>query len=455
MTVEEKLTLEKNDVITLKIESFGAFGEGVSHVGGMAIFVPYACPGEVVEAHVLSVKKGYAYAKLLKIMEASADRCEPRCEYFYKCGGCDLQHLKYDAELDMKVRSVKETLKRVGGIEVGRLEIVKSSEYGCRNKLTLPFTDNGEVKLGFYSERSHRVVAIDYCPLSFWSKKIISIFTQWANEYKLSVYNETSGKGALRALSVRAVGDRFMFTLVATTSKINGIDQLSKRLREVYPDSIFYININSKKTNVVMGNECILIHGEEKLEGEAIGVKYSLSPLSFSQVNDEVRDKLYGEVLLNIDDGATVVDAYSGAGVMSVLVSRKANHVYGIEIVQDAVKDADATAKKNGVCDKITNTVGDCEKVLPPLLSKLREEGAKNINLILDPPRKGCDEKVLQAVLKSLPNKIIYVSCNPATLARDLKILSPSYKVQTAKLFDMFPQTRHVESLICLTRQTN
>lgn len=450
----QELILEKNDIITLKIESFGAFGEGVSHVGGMAIFVPYACPNEVVEAHVLSVKKGYAYAKLLKVIDASPNRREPNCEYFYKCGGCDLQHVKYNTQLDMKIRSVKETLKRVGGVDTKDVEIVSSIEYGCRNKLTLPFTYNGEVKLGFYSERSHRVVAINACPLSTWSEKVISIFKDWANESKLSVYDENSGKGVLRALSVRVVGDKFMFTLVVTTPKFKGLDKLSKRLKEDYPDSIFYLNVNYKKTNVVMGEECILVHGEEKLQGEAIGVKYSLSPLSFSQVNDEIRDRLYEEVLTNIDDGSTVVDAYSGAGVMSVLVSRKATHVYGIEIVKDAVKDADVTAIKNEVSDKITNTVGDCAQVLPPLLAKLRKEGKKNINLILDPPRKGCDNTVLQAVLRSLPDKIVYVSCNPATLARDLKILSSSYIVDKVKLFDMFPQTKHVETLVCLSKKT-
>lgn len=453
MIVDERITIEKNDVITLEIERFGAFGEGVSHILGMAIFVPYACPGEVVEAHVLSVKKGYAYAKLLRVLKPSEARREPKCEYFYKCGGCDLQHVKYDTQLDMKVKSVKETLKRVGGIEVEDIKIVNSCEYGCRNKLTLPFAYNGKVSLGFYSERSHRVVAISSCPLSTWSEKVIALFTAWANDYELTVYDENSGRGILRALSVRVVGDRFMFTLVVTTSKVEGIDELSRRLVEDYPDSIFYLNINSKKTNVVLSNQNVLVHGEKKLQGEAVGVKYSLSPLSFSQVNDGVRDKLYSEVLLNIDDGSTVVDAYSGAGVMSVLVSKKATHVYGIEIVEDAVKDADVTAVKNDVSDKITNTVGDCALALPPLLAKLRKEGTENINLILDPPRKGCDDTVLQAVTKSLPDKIVYVSCNPATLARDLKILSSSYKVDKVKLFDMFPQTKHVETIVCLCKQ--
>ena len=452
--IEEGLTLQKNDVITLEIESFGAFGEGVSHILGMAIFVPFAIPGEIVEAHVLSVKKGYAYAKLLKVLKPSTIRREPKCEYFYKCGGCDLQHVEYKAQLQMKVDSVKETLRRVGGVEVGDIEITSSNEYDCRNKLTLPFTCvDGKIALGFYSERSHRVVKITNCPLSGWSKGVISTFCDFLNTKKLSVYDERTGRGLLRALSVRVVAGRFMFTLVTTSKSFNGLGELSNLLQETYPNSIFYININSANTNVVLGSESILIHGDEKLTGEAVGVKYALSPMSFSQVNDSVRDKLYTEVLDNIATGSVVVDAYSGAGVMSVLVSGKATKVYGIEIVPDAVIDADITASKNGVADKIENVTGDCAKELPKILKNIRKTHTGIVNLILDPPRKGCDEVVLDAVLKSLPDKIIYVSCNPATLARDLKKLSTTYSITKVKLFDMFPQTKHVETLVCLSHR--
>ncbi len=450
----EGLVLEKNDIITLEIESFGAFGEGVAHAGGMAIFVPFACPGETVEAHVLSVKKGYAYAKLLNIIKPSPVRREPKCKHFYKCGGCDLQHIHYDTQLKMKVDSVKETLKRVGGVEVSNIEIVGSREYDCRNKLTLPFSlEKGRVSLGFYSERSHRVVSISECPLSSWADGVIKTFTDWANEFKIPVYDETTGRGVLRALSVRVAQDKFMFTLVTTTKKVVGIEKLSATIKNAYPESILYININTRKTNVVLGEQNILIHGDNKLKSETLGVKYTLSPFSFSQVNDYIRDRLYTEVLDSLDDDTIVVDAYSGAGVMSVLVSRKASKVYGIEIIPDAVHDANETAKLNGVDDKIINIVGDCAIELPKLLSGIRKTHTGSVNLILDPPRKGCDEPVLDAVLSALPDKIVYVSCNPATLARDLKKLSTKYKVEKVKLFDMFPQTKHVESVVCLTKR--
>ena len=452
--IEEGFSLQKNDVITLEIESFGAFGEGVSHVLGMAIFIPYAIPGETVEAHVLSVKKGYAYAKLLKVLKPSNVRREPKCEYFYKCGGCDLQHVEYKAQLQMKVDSVRATLRRVGGVEVGDIDIVSANEYDCRNKLTLPFTmSNGKIALGFYSERSHRVVEISSCPLSTWSNGVISTFCDFLNTKKLSVYDEKTGRGLLRSLSVRVIDGRFMFTLVTTSKSFNGLSELSSLLQKVYPNSIFYININTLPTNVVLGRECVLIHGEEKLIGEAVGVKYALSPLSFGQVNDDIRDRLYTEVLNNVEEGSVVVDAYSGAGVMSVLVSGRASKVYGIEIVEEAVKDADITAFNNGVSDKVKNIAGDCAIELPRTLKNIRKTHTGMVNLILDPPRKGCDEVVLDAVLNSLPDKIIYVSCNPATLARDLKKLSVAYSVARVKLFDMFPQTKHVESLVCLVKK--
>ena len=451
----EGLVLEKNDIITLEIESFGAFGEGVAHAGGMAIFVPFACPGETVEAHVLSVKKGYAYAKLNKVITPSNDRREPKCKHFYKCGGCDLQHLNYDSQLSLKTSSVKETLKRVGGVEIDDIDIVGSREFDCRNKLTLPFSlDKGRVSLGFYSERSHRVVSINECPLSSWAEGVIKIFCDWANEFKIPVYDENTGRGVLRALSVRVAQDKFMFTLVTTSKKVVGIEKLSATIKNAYPDSILYLNINTRKTNVVLGEQNILIHGDNKLKSETLGVKYTLSPFSFSQVNDYIRDRLYTEVLDSLDDDTIVVDAYSGAGVMSVLVSGKESRVYVIEKIPDAVHDADETARLNDASDKITNIVGDCAIQLPKLLKDIRKTHTGSVNLILDPPRKGCDEPVLDAVRSSLPDKIVYVSCNPATLARDLKKLSTKYQIEKTKLFDMFPQTKHVETLVCLSKKT-
>ena len=445
----------KNEVLQLNIESYGAFGEGVAHVDGYAVFIPYALVGERVEALILSVKKGYAYAKVLNVIERSKDRRSAPCEYFTRCGGCDLQHLNYSAQLKLKKDSVQKTLHNVGGIDFEVDEVYPSiKEFDTRNKLTLPFSmDKSGVVLGFYSERSHRVVGIPECALSAWSKKLIKCVTDWANKYSLSVYDERNKKGILRALTARVAGDKTMVTLVVVRESVPHLDKLSEDLSKLYENGIFYLNINEEDTNVVLGNRCVKIFGEDKLVSRALGVRYELSPLSFAQVNDYVRDALYSKVVSEIKEDDIVIDAYSGAGLMSVLCAKVAKKVYGVEIIPDAVYDADDTARKNVVQDKVVNQVGDCARVLPELCKKLRLEYARErFTIILDPPRKGCDERVLEAVLECKPDKIIYVSCNPATLARDLKTLTTKYSINYVKPFDMFPQTKHVETIVCLTR---
>jgi len=444
----------KNEVLQLDIDSYGAFGEGVAHVDGFAVYIPYALVGERVETLILSVKKGYAYGKVLSVLSNSHDRRVPKCEHFTRCGGCDLQHLTYSAQLALKKQSVQKTLHNVAGIDISVDEVYPSDkEFDVRNKLTLPIAmDKTGVVLGFYSERSHRVVGINQCKLSDWSEKLITCVTDWANRYSLSVYDERNKKGILRALTARVAGGVIMITLVVTREKVPYIDQLKVALLSLYPNGIFYLNINSDDTNVVLGRKCIKIFGEDKLSSTALGVNYQLSPLSFAQVNDKVRDALYSLVVSEIDESDIVVDAYSGAGVMSVLCAQKAQKVYGVEIVPEAVRDADYTARVNGVEDKVENIVGDCAVVLPTLFEKLKKQYDGKFTVILDPPRKGCDESVLGAVLACFPDKIVYVSCNPATLARDLKTLREKYSIKYVKPFDMFPQTKHVETLVCLTR---
>ena len=343
----------------------------------------------------------------------------------------------------------------MAGIDISVDEVFPSDkEFDTRNKLTLPFAvDKSGVTLGFYSERSHRVVGVSDCPLSAWSKKLIKTILDWANEYALSVYDERNKKGVLRAVSARVAGGKTMVTLVSRRERVPHLDKLSQRLQNIYPDGIFYLNINEADTNVVLGKKCVKIFGQDKLASQALGVNYELSPMSFAQVNDYVRDALYTQVVSEIDKEDIVIDAYSGAGLMSTLCAKVAKRVYGVEIIPDAVRDADETATKNGVGDKVFNTIGDCAEVVPKLCQKLREEyGDNKFTIILDPPRKGCEESVLRAVLECAPDKIVYVSCNPATLARDLKTLREKYSIKYVKPFDMFPQTKHVETIVCLTR---
>lgn len=447
--------MNKNDILNLKIESYGAFGEGVAHFDGFAVFIPFALVGETIETLILSVKKGYAYGKVLSVLEKSPDRQIPKCVYFTRCGGCDLQHLLYSAQLNLKRQSVYETLRRVGGIETQVDEVFPSEkEYDSRNKLTLPFAENkGEIVLGFYSERSHRVIGIKKCLLSDWSEKLISTTLNWVRENNISAYNEVTKKGILRALSARVSNGKTMITLVVTKQNVPKLDSLTQKYRELYPDGIFYLNKNDRDTNVVLGEKCVHVFGDKKLLSSALGVEYELSPLSFAQVNDTVRDGLYSTVVNEIDEKDIVVDAYSGAGLMSVLCAKRAKYVYGVEIIEDAVKDANQTAKLNGVSDKVQNIAGDCAKVLPELFKKIREKHKDQMTVILDPPRKGCDGSVLTAVLSCAPDKIIYVSCNPATLARDLKTLTECYDIKFVKPFDMFPNTKHVETLVIMRKK--
>ena len=445
--------MQKNQILQLTIESHGAFGEGVAHADDCVIFVPFAIEGEVVEVKILSVKKGIAYAKLLNVLQKSDHRREPICPFYSKCGGCDIQHIDYERGLNIKKEQVKGCLKRIAKLDACDIIVNKSEKLlSCRNKLTLPFGEkDGKVVLGFYSERTHKVIDITRCIMGDRTDEIISIFTDWANLHHLSVYDEQSGKGLLRSLSARESKSKFMFTLVATSPKVPFVDELLQKLNESFDKPTIYLNINKQNTNVVLGDKNILLSGEKRLKCNSLGINYELSPFSFAQVNDNVRDKLYTKVLSFIDEKDIVIDAYSGAGLMSTLIAKKAQKVYGAEIVEDAVKDADYCAKQNGVSDKVINKTGDCAKLVPELVKEIGK--VDNLTVVLDPPRKGCDSAVLESVTYAKPNKIIYVSCNPATLARDLVTLKENYSLQTVEIFDMFPWTKHVETVVCLTRR--
>lgn len=445
--------MEKNQIFNLTIESYGAFGEGVAHVEGFVIFLPFACVGEEVEAQILSVKKGYAYAKVLNVLQKSEHRRDAKCPHFVRCGGCDLQHIEYSHQLEIKKEKVASCLSRIGKLDFPEIKINASNkEYACRNKLTLPFgVKDGKTVLGFYSERSHRVIEVRECPLGIKTAEIIEIFTSWANSNGISVYSEESGQGVLRSVSARNHGDKFMFTLVASREQVPHLNKLSERLKSAFPSSIFYLNINPDKTNVVLGKKNIHVFGEKRLKCNALGIDYELSPFSFAQVNDDIRDKLYTKVLSFIDEKDTVIDAYSGAGLMSVLFAKKVRKVYGAEIIEDAVRDANACANQNGVGDKVINKVGDCAKLVPEIVKEIGS--VDNLAVVLDPPRKGCDEAVLNSVLGAKPQKIIYVSCNPSTLARDLTSFKDSYDIKDIEIFDMFCQSQHVESVVCLKRK--
>jgi len=448
----EKTKLKKNSEYEVIIESLGMNGEGVAHVDGAVIFVPFALPGERVKIRIINVKSKIAIGKVIEIIESSTDRVSAPCPYFGKCGGCDLQHLNYEKSLEFKRIEVEKNLRQIGKVDVCVSECEPSKNYYYRNKLALPVCEiNGETKIGMFRENSHALVEIDSCIVTQeFSAKLIEICKKYIKIFKICGYNEENNSGLLRHIVARNVCGFIVVTLVVTSSDVPGLGWLYDELSKEFECSL-WLNINKKPTNVIFGEEFKLISGREEHFADILGLKVSVSPASFMQVNDEIRDKIYARVQEAVEGAEIVIDAFSGAGVMSGICSKNSKIVYGLEIVEEAVNDADKLAKNNNI-DNLINICGDCAISLPKLARKF--EG-KKFTVILDPPRKGCDSKVIEALATASPDKIVYISCNSATLARDVRLLldiNKNYKIKNVTPFDMFPQTRHIETLLILEK---
>lgn len=442
--------LKKNDEIELVIVRYGSNGEGISTVDGKVVFVPFACAGEKVLAKIIADKKSYYYAKLLRVLSESPDRVTPPCPLFYKCGGCDLQHINYAKTLEIKTDFVKDAfLKYAGFLPEVKDTVASPKEYRYRNKFAFPVAVNksGETVIGMYRKNSHDIIALDDCLLqSEKVKTIVSAFKEFMDENNLSAYDEKTKRGLIRHIVVRESGDSFILTVILTDEKFNDFSSLIQKLNLHFNHFGIIKNVNKLNNNVIFGNFNEKIYGLSKLEKTDFGITYPVSNTSFLQVNDEVKNFIYEAIIDFLKDSETVIDAYSGAGLLSSVIAKHAKTVYGIEIVKSATEDADRLKTLNNL-DNLTNINGDCAKVLPKLAEKITGDFA----VVIDPPRKGVDEVVLSAVLSSKPSKIVYLSCNPATLARDVKILSAGYQVDYVQPFDMFPQTANVETLVVLT----
>ncbi len=466
--------MEKNQEYIGTICAIGSNGEGIIKQDNAIIFVPYTLVGEKVRFKVLKVASKCVYAKALEILTPAEIRVRAKCPVFTKCGGCQLQHIKYQNQLSIKEQSIKETFRKVAGIDVEVSQAVcGDNEFRYRNKLQLPVssTDKG-TEIGFYAENSHRVVPISDCPINaFWTKDVISAFTKYINDYNIIGYNEFTNTGDLREITVKEINGNLIITAVILNPKVRGLNKLADIIKEFVklPFSL-YININNKQTNVIYGEEFNLIYGNADYTSEMLGVKYKIGVQSFMQVNNSVCNKLYSNVksLVNANENTVVIDAYSGAGLMTAILAKNAKKAIGVEIVPEAVECANELAKINKLDHKITNYLGKCEDILPQIIADEKQMGS-DICLVLDPPRKGCDIKVINSIIKSNIDKIIYVSCKPSTLARDVgllvgtlgveggeikKIENPSlrYKIKLVKPFDMFAQTKHVETLVVLER---
>lgn len=444
----EICALKKNDEIEVQIERLGANGEGIATFGGKVIFVPFALPGEKVLVHIILDKKTFFIAKVVKIIEASKDRVNPPCEHFGKCGGCKLQHLKYEHQLEFKQNLVQNTLEKYAKIKKNVQKTEKSEfKLRYRNKFAFPVQDvGGEAVIGMYRKNSHTIIPVSDCLLqSERVKEIVAIIKEYIKENKLSAYNETTKKGLIKHIVMRESGESFILTIVVTDKKFNNFDSLIQKLKTKFNSFGLYKNVNNLNNNVIFGNLDIHIYGLEELEIQEFGIRYFVNNRSFMQVNDSIKTKAYNKILELVGSHENVIDAYSGAGLLSSIIAKKSKNVYGVEIVKEATQNAEKLKKINDL-NNLTNINGDCAVEIPKLAEKLKG----NFIVVVDPPRKGLDAKVVEAFLKAEPQKIVYLSCGPSTLARDLGLLAEKYEIEEIIPLDMFPQTANVETLVSL-----
>lgn len=442
------------DVIEIDIESNGMDGEGVAHVDGKAVFIPYTLKGERVRAVVKSVKSRYATASVIKILRPASVRSEPICPHYYKCGGCDTQHVSTDYRREIILGELKHNLKSIAGIDFTPDELIQSASL-TRNKISMPFAlSGGKVVAGMYVRGTHTVEPTSDCSMTGeLTRSVISAVVGFANDKKLSVYDEKSGNGLLRHIVVREIGGRASLTLVVNGDGLG--DGNERALSELLPDMVdFFISANTRRNNIIMGDTVRLVKGNARLPVNVLGVKAELSPLSFFQVNDGVRDELYKAAIGSVSS-PVLIDLYSGIGITSNLAAKKCRAVHAVEVVPQAVEDADRTARDNGNADLIRNHCGTVESVLPHICRDIKDS-----DILVDPPRKGCGDGVMRVIAGALPNKLIYISCNHATMCRDIKLfiegakaLGAEYVLERVTAFDMFVGTHHVETLAVLSRK--
>ena len=445
--------LKKNDRINLNIESCSSNGSGVGHYEGMAVFVPATAVGDEITAHILKVKKTYAFAKVESVITPSPERIEAECPVYLKCGGCVFSHMNYKAEAELKAAHVAECFRRIGGIDPEFEPVIAAdTDKRYRNKAQFPVAfDNGEIKMGFYSSHSHRVIHCPDCllqPENF--EKILAVFSKYIKENGVTVYDETAHKGLLRHVYLRkgTKSGEIMVCAVINGNKLPNEDKLVSALTEAEPSiRSILINVNKEKTNVILGKTCRTLWGEDYITDILCGLTFRISPLSFYQVNRNQAEKLYNKAAeyADLSGNETVFDLYCGAGTIGLSMASKAKEIIGVEIVPEAIEDAKLNMQING----ITNArflCGDAAEAA----ETLKNEGIQPDVIILDPPRKGCSPDMINTAAQMQPKRIVYVSCDPATLARDCRIFADlGYTAVKATPVDMFPRTGHIEC-VCL-----
>lgn len=450
------MQIKKNDIIDLKIENCGLDGSGIGRYNGLAVFVPSTAKGDEIKAHVLKVKSNCAFAKIEKIEKPSPDRCECPCPVYLKCGGCSFGHINYEKEAEIKENHVKECFRRIAGLTPDFEPIISADEiYSYRNKAQFPIEINGdEIKMGFYAPHSHRVVHYPDCmlqPKEF--EAILNVFDKYIREEKISSYDEENHKGLLRHIYIRkgTKSGEIMVCPVINGKSLPNEEKLVKMLTDTCDKiSSMVINENTDKTNVILGKKCRTIYGKDYITDILCGLEFRLSPLSFYQVNRNQAERLYYKAAeyAGLTGKETLLDLYCGTGTIGLTMAHKAKNLIGVEIVPQAIADAKINAEKNN----IKNARFECGDA-SAAAKMLEAEGLKPDVIILDPPRKGCARDVLETVVKMDPDRIVYISCDPATLARDCKILDElGYKALKVTPVDLFPRTGHVETVCLLSR---
>ena len=453
------MEFRKNDLVTLEIEDCGIDGEGIGKADGFTVFVKDAVIGDTVTAKIIKAKKNYGYGRLMEVLKPSPYRVEPKCEFARQCGGCQLQALSYDQQLVFKTNKVKGHLERIGGFtDIPMEPIIGMDElFHYRNKAQFPVGRNKEGKIvtGFYAGRTHNIIENRDCALGVAeNKEVLDRVIVHMEKYGIEPYNEATGKGLVRHVLIRYgyFTKEVMVCLILNGNKLPKEEQLVKSLCEIPGMTSITINVNKKHSNVILGEEIRLLWGQEYITDRIGDISYQISPLSFYQVNPMQTQKLYAKALeyADLHGQETVWDLYCGIGTISLFLAQKAKFVRGVEIVPAAIENAKENAKLNGL-ENTEFFVGKAEEVLP---REYKKNGVYADVIVVDPPRKGCDETLLETMVEMNPDRIVYVSCDSATLARDLKYLAANgYKAECLATVDMFPMTVHVETVVLLSQQ--
>lgn len=491
MDKQKKTQFQKDDIVTVTIEDISSDGDGIGKADGFTLFIKDAVMGDTVTAKLMKIKKGYGYAKLLDIVKPSPFRTAPRCELARKCGGCQIQELDYDRQLEFKEKKVHDVLVRLGGFPeevVARAShpiVGMEDPYRFRNKQQLPVGEkDGKPVAGFYASHTHCIVPVSDCMVGAEeNQRITATILDWMKRYEIPAYSEETGEGLVRHILIRSgvYSREIMVCLVVNGTQLPHEEELVEELA-VLPDmTSISLNTNTAKTNVIMGKKVRTLWGKDTIEdslhvsnveyrgGKACfeeahrQVTFQLSPLSFYQVNPKQAERLYSIVRYDAKlTGKEVVwDLYCGVGTIGCFLAADAKEVYGVEVIPDAIRDARKNAEENHI-NNVTFHVGKAEEVVPEYVEKrVKAENRRSRKglvdvVVVDPPRKGCDEKCLQTILEVEPKRIVYVSCDPATMARDCKVLADGgYELASVQPVDQFSHSVHVETVVLMSRVSN